>query len=112
MAKWSKWRPFPNPRLCEYLVAPFGPGVYELKHRVTGRRILFGRGRNLAHRMCSLLPASRGGCGTRRNFGKRNYVSERLNEIVYRTMACASHEEAVAAEQLLRRGASAYEFST
>lgn len=60
MADWSEWRQFPNPKDEGYLEAPFGPGVYELRHRSNGVRILFGEGRTVAYRMTSLLPTSHG----------------------------------------------------
>jgi hypothetical protein len=32
MNEWQKWRAFPDPRKGMYWVAPFGPGVYELRN--------------------------------------------------------------------------------
>ena len=29
---WSDWRDFPDPRSFGILVAPFGPGVYEMRN--------------------------------------------------------------------------------
>jgi len=80
MNEWSEWRPFPNPRRGDYLQAPFGPGVYELRHKSTGDLILFGQSKNVAWRMSSLLPAGLG-CGTRGNSEKRDYVRKHLADI-------------------------------
>ncbi len=54
-AGWSDWRPFPDPRKMGILIAPFGAGCYELRHR-DGRLILFGTAGCVAYRMSSLLP--------------------------------------------------------
>lgn len=70
---WSEWRPFPDPRQGDYLYAPFGPGVYELRHRTSGEVILFGQSGNVAHRMTSLLPRPLGQ-GHRSNRAKQDYV--------------------------------------
>ena len=37
-------------------VAPFGPGVYELRNSQTRELVLFGSVKNLAYRMACLLP--------------------------------------------------------
>ena len=29
---WSDWKSFPDPRKGEYLIAPFGSGVYQLRN--------------------------------------------------------------------------------
>jgi hypothetical protein len=99
MAEWTEWRVFPDPRKQGVLVAPFGPGCYELRNG--HRLVLFGTGGHVAHRMSSLLPHKLG-CGTRNNSGKRKYVLENLGKIEYRTLACSSPAEAKAQEQKLR----------
>ncbi len=92
---------FPDPGKGEYLSAPFGTGVYELRNRQTGELALFGSGKNLAYRMSSLLPAPFG-AGTRNNTDKREYVRTHLANIEYRTKACLSNEEAKDEERDLR----------
>lgn len=88
---WSEWRKFPDPRHQGLLTAPFGPGCYELRH---GEQfVLYGRSRNVAARMSSLL-APPLGCGTRHNDQTREYVREHLTTIEYRTMACTSEDAA------------------
>jgi hypothetical protein len=55
--------------------------------------------------MASLLPAEHGGRGTRDNTAKRQYVATSILDIEYRTLACASSDEAQAIEQvMLRKG--------
>jgi len=51
MSKWSTWRSFPDPNRGEYLYAPFGPGVYELRRKDADALILCGQSRNVAYRM-------------------------------------------------------------
>jgi hypothetical protein len=97
---WSDWRPFPDPRKNGILIAPFGAGCYELRHR-DGRLVLFGTGRHVAYRMSSLLPEPFGR-GTRNNAAKRAYVLEYLNDIEYRTAAHVSAQEAKDCERDLR----------
>ena len=43
MNSWTKWERFPDPREKEFLVAPLGPGVYELRLKRTGRFVLLGK---------------------------------------------------------------------
>jgi len=107
---WSEWRSFPDPRQQAYLYAPFGPGVYELRHRSTGELILFGRGKNVAYRMSSLLPQPLGQ-GHRDNKEKQAYVLEHIDDVEYRTLACTSDEAAIDVENELKaRGG--YRFPT
>lgn len=83
---WSDWSPFPNPQKGEYLYAPFGPGVYQLRNRKTDEFVLFGQGDNVAFRMSSLLPEPYG-AGFRKNAKKREYVWKYIDDIEYRTIA-------------------------
>lgn len=108
---WSEWRPFPDPRNKGYLSAPFGPGVYQLRRKSTGELVLFGQSKNVAHRMTSLLPKP-SGSGTRRNQSKREYILEHLADIEYRTVPCATEQEAAQKERGLRVRNKEYIFST
>ena len=108
--KWSCWRAFPDPREGAYLCAPFGPGVYELRNAQTGELVLFGRSKNLAHRMSSLLPGPYG-AGNRDNTAKQEFVLAQLASIEYRTKACSSDAQARMEERELR-STNSYIFPT
>ena len=110
MANWSDWLPFPDPRKGQFLNAPFGAGVYQIRNRVTGEMILFGIGGHCAHRMSSLLPKPLGR-GTRSNSQKRQYVLDHLVDMEYRCLACQSRANAVTIEQQIRVECD-YKFAT
>jgi hypothetical protein len=95
---WSAWRKFPDPRERGILVAPFGPGCYELRNG--NQLVLYGMGGNVAQRMTSLLPEGFG-CGTRNNSQKREYVLSHLATIEYRTLASATKDDAKICEREL-----------
>lgn len=84
---WTEFSPFPSPLRKEYLHAPFGAGVYELKNLKTNELVYVGEGANTAYRMSSLLPEPQG-AGTRNNSRLRNYIFENINDLHYRTLAC------------------------
>jgi len=107
---WSEWAAFPDPRKKEFLYAPMGPGVYELRRKDTGELVLHGSGKNCAYRMTSLLPATLGQ-GTRKNQGKRDYVMEHLTQLEYRCCACDTEAEARSVETRLKLDAT-YRFPT
>jgi hypothetical protein len=106
---WSPWTLFPDPRQGGMLVAPFGPGCYEL--RIGARLLLFGCGQNVAQRMSSLLPEP-WGCGRRNNERKRQAVFRNLGVVEYRTLACDSRGAAVAEEAKMRARRAEYLFGT
>lgn len=60
MTAWSKWAAFPHPERRGIVVAPIGPGVYELRRKDTAAFVLIGIGKNCASRMASLLPSPLG----------------------------------------------------
>lgn len=99
---WSEWRTFPNPEKKEYIYAPYGAGVYQLRNRETQEFVLYGTGGNLAYRMSSLLPEPYGQ-GTRKNRGKREYVWKHIDKMEYRTIAFASKEMAKLFENYVKQ---------
>jgi hypothetical protein len=109
MNEWSGWHRFPDPRRRELLTAPLGPGCYELRDGT--QLVLYGMSSHVAVRMTSLLPAPLG-CGTRNNKDKRRYVLDHLGSIQYRTVACATREEAKRCERELQANRMGYKFHT
>ena len=99
---WTKWCNFPDPRKGEYLVVPFGYGVYQLKNHKANEFTLFGSGNNLAYRMSSLLPKPFGQ-GIRRNEEKREYVLNNIENIEYRTVAFTTEKEMKDCERELKQ---------
>lgn len=84
---WTEFSPFPSLKRQEYLYAPFGAGVYELKNVKTNELVYVGEGGHAAWRMTSLLPSPYGK-GTRNNAKLRQYVFDNLSDMHYRTLAC------------------------
>ena len=101
----------PGPEKFGELTAPFGPGGYELRNRKSKELVLFGRSKNLAHRMYSLLPKPFGVLG-RSNEKKKMYVFRNLNDIGYRTKASKSDKEAKQEERFLLARKHNYIFQT
>lgn len=98
---WNEWRPFPHPFKGEYLYAPLGYGVYHLRRKDTKELVLFGKGKHVAYRMSSLLPAP-WGCGTRNNLEKREYVLKHIDNIEYQTVAFTNETAMNQCEQELK----------
>jgi len=91
--QWTIWQALPTPEECRQIVAPDGPGVYQLRNRKTKELVLFGIGRECRKRMKSLFPAPYGS-GKRNNFSKREYILKNWRDIDYRTWATDTREEA------------------
>ena len=68
MNRWSRWQPFPDPRLGGYLSAPFGLGVYELRNRKSGELVLYGKARTSPADV--LHPAQSSRSGNAEQFGQ------------------------------------------
>ena len=98
---WSEWKSFPDPRKGEYLYDPLGSGVYQLRNKKINRYVLFGTGKHIAYRMTSLLPEPFG-AGTRKNFNKRNYVLNNIQDIEYRTMSFIDNIDAKRFESYIK----------
>lgn len=104
---WSSWKRFSDAADGGAVEAPIGPGVYEVRHTMTGRVIAFGDSRNVAQTLSelktqgSLSPLAR-------LFGKRPLAS-RAADLEYRTCAAGSRAEAkTAAHRLLGLRQSAW----
>lgn len=106
---WSAWRPFPDPRKGDMLVAPIGPGCFEIRHS-SGKLVLFGACSHTARRISSLLPKPIG-TGAREDAERCGYCLAHIDDLEYRTLACATKPEALLAEQTLRANAARYQFA-
>jgi hypothetical protein len=107
MQAWSSWKRFPDAQSGEHVEAPIGPGVYEVRHTLTGRVVSFDHASNVANALADLKLT--GGVGPfARLFGKQPLVS-RAADLEYRTCAASSRAEAkVSAHRLLGLRQSAF----
>jgi len=95
---WSNWKRFPDAQSGEHVEAPIGPGVYEVRHTMTGRVVAFGHSANVANALAD-LKLNDGNAFTRL-FRKQPLVP-RVADLEYRTCAAATHAEAKTAAQRL-----------
>ena len=89
---WSGWKRFPDAQFGDHVEAPIGPGVYEVRHTMTGRVIAFGHARNVANALGELK--LHGGVGTFARLFKRQPPVSRVSDLEYRTCAASSRAEA------------------
>ena len=89
---WSNWKRFPDVESGDSVEAPSGPGVYEVRHTMTGRLMAFGHSGDVAHAI-SELKLKRGVSLFARFFGRQPLVS-RVADLEFRTCAAASRAEA------------------
>lgn len=96
---WSSWKHFPDAYNGGLVEAPIGPGVYEVRHSLTGRVIAFGPSAHVAQALSELRV--NGGVGLfGRLLGKEPLVS-RVADLEYRTCAATSRAQAKTAAQRL-----------
>jgi len=96
---WSTWKRFPDAQSGDHVEAPIGPGVYEVRHTMTGRVVAFGHSGNVANSLAGLKLNGSAGMFARL-FRKRPLVS-RVSDLEYRTCAAASRAEAKTAASRL-----------
>lgn|SRR5512143_4095262 len=89
---WSGWKRFPDVQAGGNVEAPIGPGVYEVRHTMTGRVIAFGHTGNVANALAD-LKLNGGASAFTRLFRKEPLVS-RVADLEYRTCAAGSRAEA------------------
>ena len=95
---WSTWKRFPDAQSGDHVEAPIGPGVYEVRHTMTGRVVAFGHSANVANALAD-LKLNDGNTFTRL-FRKQPLVP-RVADLEYRTCAAATRAEAKTAAQRL-----------
>jgi hypothetical protein len=96
---WSSWKRFPDAQIGEHVEAPIGPGVYEVRHTMTGRVVPFGHSANVANALAD-LKLNGGTNSFTRLFRKQPPIS-RVSDLEYRTCAAASRAEAKTAARRL-----------
>ena len=62
---WSGWKRFPDAHSGGHVEAPIGPGVYEVRHAMTGQVIAFGPAGNVAQALSELKLGNGAGILTR-----------------------------------------------
>lgn len=89
---WSSWKRFPDVKSGDRVDAPASPGVYEVRHTMTGRLMAFGHSGNVAHTIAE-LKLDVGGGPFARLFGREPLVS-RVADLEFRTCEAASRADA------------------
>ena len=101
MHTWSEWKRFPDVQRGDEMRAPIGPGIYEVRHILSGRVVSFGSAANLAQALSRL----RFNVGIGSNFVqlfRRRPSTPRILDLEYRTCTAGSRKEArITARRLL-----------
>lgn len=88
---WSSWKRFPDVQSGDNIEAPIGPGVYEVRHAMSGQLLAFGHSGNFANALAELKPNDSGAFA--RLFRKEPLVSP-VADMEYRTCAASTRAEA------------------
>jgi hypothetical protein len=99
MQTWSSWKRFPDVKGGDHIEAPGGPGVYEVRHTLTGRVMAFGHAGNVANAISELK--LNGGLGPFARLFRRPPLVSRVADLEYRTCAAATRADAKTAAQRL-----------
>jgi hypothetical protein len=91
VATWSSWQRFPDGQRRESLQAPIGPGVYEVRHALSGRLVAFGASGMVANALSAVMPERYSLWHALRGRPRPAYRSQDLE---YRTCATATKREA------------------
>jgi len=89
---WVAFKRFPDRHFGEYVEAPIGPGVYEVRHVLTGELVAFDHAANVARALASLSP--RPSLMSWLTDFIRNDIRYATNELEYRTCAATTLDEA------------------
>ena len=99
---WSTWKRFPDAQSGDHVEAPIGPGVYEVRHTMTGRVVAFGHSGNVANSLADLK--LNGGAGTFSRLFRKQPLVSRVADLEYRTCATSSRADArAAADRMIGR---------
>lgn len=105
-AGWSPWRPFPDPRRAENLVAPVGNGAFDLR-LASGEALFAGASHSVAARLAMLLPREIRPM-QRVSSSRRQFLAGHLDTLEYRTAGCDTYADALRTATAL--GEKAYRF--
>ena len=99
MQTWSSWKRFPDAQSGGVIDAPLSPGVYEVRHTMTGRVVAFGHSANVADALAELR--LNGGVGTFARLFRRQAPVSRVSDLEYRVCAASTRAEARTTAQRL-----------
>ena len=99
MQTWSGWKRFPDGKGDGAIEAPIGPGVYEVRHTLTGRVMAFGHSGHVAKTIAELTSDGDGNPFAR--LLRRPLPVSRVSDLEYRSCAAASRADARTAAQRL-----------
>jgi hypothetical protein len=100
MQTWSSWKRFPDAHTGGGTIeAPIGPGVYEVRHTLTGRVVAFGHAANVATALTALK--LNGGVGAFAKLFRKQPLMSRVSDLEYRTCAASTRAEAKTTAQRL-----------
>ena len=99
MQTWSVWKSFPDAETGASIEAPNGPGVYEVRHTLTGRVVAFGHAASVANALTELK--LNGGVGAFARLFRRPALVSRVSDLEYRTCAASTRAEARTTAQRL-----------
>jgi hypothetical protein len=89
---WSSWKRFPDAYVGGHVEAPIGPGVYEVRHAMTGRVVAFGHTGSVANAISDLKLD--GGMNSIAKLFRRQPLVSSVADLEYRTCAASSRAEA------------------
>lgn len=99
MQTWTGWKRFSDARGADFIDAPASPGVYEVRHTLTGRVVAFGPAPNVAHALDELK--RNGGVGIFARLFRHPLPPSRIADLEYRVCAAATRSEAKTTAQRL-----------
>lgn len=104
MQTWSGWKRFSNGGVVD---APAGPGVYEVRHTLTGRALAFGHSADLVKSIEAVMMNE--ASPWTRLLGRQPLHHARVSDLEYRTCCAESRADAkTAARRLLGLRQSAW----
>lgn len=98
MQTWSGWKRFSGGKFGA-IDAPASPGVYEVRHTLTGQVMAFGHSPDLAKSIAELKSSEKISVWAR--LLGRQPLAARVSDLEYRTCAAASRADAKTAAQRL-----------